>query len=164
MATKSNLMLELIHSASSSATPSDARTHRGIFRDVGAQDPQHVEVAKQIVKTIAIVDDDADICSMFSMLVKRLGYFVDFIAHDGTEIVSAVDEGRIHPDVILMDNRMPRMNGLQAAAIVVKKLPDVKIIILSADDSIRQSTLSAGLFFVQKPCRAALIKSLLESL
>jgi DNA-binding NarL/FixJ family response regulator len=35
------------------------------------------------------------------------------------------------PDVVLMDVAMPDMNGLEAAALVTKKFPGVRVIILS---------------------------------
>ena len=105
---------------------------------------------KQIVKRVAIVDDEEDLLLVFSMLVSHLGYDIECIAHDGNEIVQALIDGK-RPDVILMDYRMPRMNGLRAAELVLKRMPEMKIVIASADDSIRQATLSAGLLFIPKP-------------
>ena len=56
------------------------------------------------------------------------------IAYDG---VQAVDMARaLRPDVILMDVRMPEMNGVAATKRIQESFPDIKIIILTTfDDS-----------------------------
>jgi len=90
------------------------------------------EKEKQIGKRIAIVDDEEDLCSAISMILKHLGYDIECIAHGGGEIVQAVIRGK-HPGVIIMDYRTPGMDGLQAAEIVLKEMPNIKIIIASVD-------------------------------
>jgi len=129
------------------------------------------EIGKQSRKSIAIVDDEEELCSLFSMLVKRLGYHVACVAHDGDEIVQAVLEGSTHPDLILMDYRMPTMNGMQAAEKILRVRPEIKIVIVTADDSVKerdpgeQSIISAGLFFLQKPFpTSALAKTIEDAL
>jgi CheY-like chemotaxis protein len=117
----------------------------------------------RIGKRIAIVDDEEDLCSVISMLIRHLGYDIECIAHGGDEIVQAIVDGK-HPDVIIMDYRMPEMNGLQAAETILKEMPNVKIIVASADDSIKQAALSAGLFFLPKPFSTSSLQRLLEGL
>jgi len=46
---------------------------------------------------------------------------------------------------------MPTMNGMQDAEMILRLRPEIKIIITTADDSIRRGATSAGLFFIQKP-------------
>ena len=53
--------------------------------------------------------------------------------------------------MILMDYRLPKMNGLEAAKAILRKRPAIKIIISTADDSIREEAVSAGMTFLQKP-------------
>jgi CheY-like chemotaxis protein len=128
-------------------------------------------IGKQSRKSVAIVDDEEELCLLFSMLVKRLGYHVACVAHDGDEIVQAVLEGSTHPDLILMDYRMPTMNGMQAAEKILRVRPKIKIIIATADDSVKerdpgeQSIISAGLYFLQKPFSiSALVKTIEDAL
>lgn len=82
---------------------------------------------------ILIVDDDLDICQSFNSMVK---FFTDMkvvgMVHNGFEAVKAVMELEEKPDVILMDLRMPEMDGLEATEKIIQKLPDTKIIILTA--------------------------------
>ena len=48
------------------------------------------------------------------------------------------------PDVILMDARMPRMNGPEATRLIKAKWPQIKIIILSVFTDYQALALAAG--------------------
>lgn len=50
-------------------------------------------------------------------------------AEDGRDAVTQAEQ--LHPDVILMDHTMPRLNGLEATRMIRKRLPDAKILILT---------------------------------
>lgn len=65
-------------------------------------------------------------------------------ASDGLEAVRLADE--IHPDVIVMDVRLPRLNGIEATRTITARLPKIKVLILSAydDDSYVFPLLEAG--------------------
>ena len=65
-------------------------------------------------------------------------------AADGREAVHAADE--LKPDVVIMDIAMPNLNGIQAATQVVKRNPQIGIIMLSmhSDESYLMRTLAAG--------------------
>jgi DNA-binding NarL/FixJ family response regulator len=51
---------------------------------------------------------------------------------NGQEVIQSVREQR--PDVILMDIRMPKMDGVQCTKIIKENYPDIKIIILTTFD------------------------------
>jgi DNA-binding NarL/FixJ family response regulator len=53
-------------------------------------------------------------------------------AADGKVAVELSD--RLHPDVVLMDIRMPRMSGIEAAQNIMRRQPDTKIVILTTFD------------------------------
>lgn len=57
-------------------------------------------------------------------------------AADGYEAVSLADQ--LHPDVVLMDINMPRLNGIEATRQIVKRHPGVRVIIVSAYSERRQ--------------------------
>jgi len=65
-------------------------------------------------------------------------------ASDGLEAVSLA--AKIHPDVIVMDVRLPHMNGIEATRTITTHFPKVKVLILSAydDDSYVFPLLEAG--------------------
>jgi DNA-binding NarL/FixJ family response regulator len=63
---------------------------------------------------------------------------------DGAAAVSAAKEFR--PDVVLMDYRLPALDGIQATAQVVEEVPGVAVVALtaSADDAEREALVEAG--------------------
>jgi CheY-like chemotaxis protein len=63
-------------------------------------------------------------------------------ATDGSEAVQLAAEFR--PDVILMDARMPKMGGLEAAIQVKATSPGIKIIVLSMYPDLEAEALQAG--------------------
>ena len=166
MAAKSRLALRLVHGTNLShlrASPAGPdKTGQGIGHAGQSGDGGNANVAKQIARRIAIVEDDEDLCSLFSMLLVRLGYHVEFVAYNGAEIVRALSEVSIQPDLIIMDYRMPVMNGMQAAKEVMRVRPDIKIILATADDSVRRDASSAGILYVQKPFTNRLLAKTLE--
>ena len=77
---------------------------------------------------LLIVDDDALVRAGLRMILESADDLeVVGEAADGTEVVTAVQ--RHHPDVVLMDIRMPRMDGLSATT-AVRALPDPPTVIV----------------------------------
>jgi two-component system response regulator NreC len=65
-------------------------------------------------------------------------------AADGREAVRLAEE--LHPNIVVMDIAMPRLNGIDAAAQIIGRDPDIKVIILSmhSDEGYILRALSAG--------------------
>ena len=63
-------------------------------------------------------------------------------AANGREAVGLVEEYR--PDVVLMDARMPEMDGLQATRFIKARWPQVKVIMLSMYADYLDEALAAG--------------------
>ncbi len=82
---------------------------------------------------VLIADDQA---------LFRRGLFVVLGTEDGVEVVAEAENGaeaiekarELAPDVVLMDVRMPRVNGIEAAAQIRADLPSTKILMLTVSD------------------------------
>lgn len=84
---------------------------------------------------VLICDDQAILADgIRSVLSSCEDLEVVGIAQDGFEALSLVEKTR--PDVVLMDIRMPNMNGVIATQEIKRRYPDVKVLILTTfDDS-----------------------------
>lgn len=82
-------------------------------------------------KSILLVDDDLTLREMYSERLKAEGFVVE-MAMDGEEALSKATE--MHPNIILLDIMMPKINGLD----VLKKLREqedtkaIPVIVLTA--------------------------------
>lgn len=84
---------------------------------------------------VMLVDDHPLFIDGLRNLLSAHGIDVLGTANDGLE---AVDKAlALRPEVILMDIRMPKLNGLDAMRLIKSKLPNVKVVMLtmSADDN-----------------------------
>ncbi len=82
---------------------------------------------------VVIVDDQEIIReSLELMLNSKLNIDVVGTAKDGKEAISQVR--RLNPDVVLMDIRMPEMDGIESMKMIKQLCPHTKIIILTTFD------------------------------
>ena len=82
-----------------------------------------------------LIADDHELIrrGLRNLLASRPEWQVVGEACDGIEAVEMA--GRLVPDVVILDYFMPRLNGPGAAIQIVEKLPTVKIVVLTMDDS-----------------------------
>jgi len=94
---------------------------------------------------VLLVDDDPLICkSLAVMLGKEVDVTVIGTAKNGAEAVVFCENEQ--PDVVLMDIRMPQMDGVAATRLIKKAHPQVRIMMLTTfDDKPNiQQALAAG--------------------
>jgi two-component system chemotaxis response regulator CheY len=82
------------------------------------------------LKTVLIADDIPYVRKTMKKILENRGYRVVGEAENGEEAVRLYFETR--PDLVTMDLVMPRMNGIDATRIILKKDPEARIVILSA--------------------------------
>ena len=102
------------------------------------------------MKKILIAEDNESNYILMTYILKR-GYEYAR-AKNGQEAVDAVDNGGI--DLVLMDIKMPVMDGLEATKIIKERHPEIPVIALTANafDSDRQLAFEAGCDdFLSKP-------------
>ena len=77
---------------------------------------------------LLIVDDETDLASYLAEELQDRGWQTE-TAGDGVEAVLRVIEGR--PDIVLMDVRMPKLDGVQALRIIRRLKPALPVILLT---------------------------------
>ncbi|MCU4190187.1 response regulator transcription factor [Flavobacterium sp. HXWNR29] len=84
---------------------------------------------------IAIVDDNT---FLQKTIQDKLSFFTDIEvrmkAIHGQDIIEKLEKNH-NLDLILMDIEMPKMNGIEATAIIKSKFPQIKIIMLTVFDN-----------------------------
>jgi len=83
---------------------------------------------------VLLADDHRLLVEGLSNLLTAHGIEVVGTASDGVEAVAQARA--LHPDLILMDIRMPRCDGLAATRLIKAQMPEIKIVMLttSAED------------------------------
>lgn len=94
---------------------------------------------------ILVVDD---FCPWRGLILLHLKLFADMrvvgVASDGLEAVVKAEE--FQPDLVLLDIRLPSLNGIEAARQIRQRVPQAKILFVSssADVDVVRAALSAG--------------------
>jgi DNA-binding response OmpR family regulator len=95
-------------------------------------------------KKILIADDEQLDLEFFEVMFSKLGFIVEK-ANDGVEALEKVKH--FLPDIILLDNIMPRMSGWELTKILKKdpKFHDIPVVMLSALDDVKDKLEGYGL-------------------
>ena len=100
-----------------------------------------------MMKTRILVADDHGIVrkGLRFLLERQEDMEVVGEAADGREAVHLA--GQLHPGVVVMDIAMPQLNGIDAAAQILRSSPDTRVIILSmyADEEFLVRALTTGI-------------------
>ncbi len=86
-----------------------------------------------MLRKILVVDDEQKICSILCQILTEEGYQVQAV-RNGEAAIEIVDP--FVPDLILMDQNMPGMNGIETMAKIKAIHPETTVIILTAFGSI----------------------------
>lgn len=114
----------------------NAGGHDNGHRPTARRRPHHASAnnprgGRNALLNILIVDDSPTIRA-----VVREHLQTDNIVGTAPDGVQALEQAEaLRPQLIVMDLRMPRMNGLEATAIIRKRFPSMRVIIMTLDDT-----------------------------
>ena len=81
---------------------------------------------------IAIADDQSLFRDAIANLLRTNGAFeLVAVAENGRLLIEQIEKLDVPPDVALIDMNMPEMNGVELNAVLNKRFPTVKVIVLS---------------------------------
>ena len=83
---------------------------------------------------VLICDDQVIVCEgLQAILSTARDIEVVGIANDGAQAVDVIPE--MQPDIVLMDLKMPVMNGVQATRLIQERYPAVRVLVLTTYDA-----------------------------
>jgi DNA-binding NarL/FixJ family response regulator len=88
------------------------------------------------VRIVLVEDNEVFREALQLVLEDRADIDVVASVSDGSKAVAAVGEHR--PDVVLMDYRLPGLDGVQATTAVRAAYPDVQVVVLTASANARE--------------------------
>jgi DNA-binding NarL/FixJ family response regulator len=110
---------------------------------------------------VLLVDDNRGFRNELRLLLEDCGIEVVAEGENGQEAVELAT--RTNADVVLMDLRMPVMDGLQAARALRDRVPSLPVIILSAyEDPALKSEADAANAYLVKGCSGGLVLDTIE--
>ena len=102
-------------------------------------------------KKVLIVDDDIMVLETAKQILEQHGYDVD----TKTTAENVIEDAEsMHPDIVLMDYKLPGMNGIEATKMLKnnEELKDIPVVLFTVFNEIESQATKAGAdAFLQKP-------------
>jgi len=110
---------------------------------------------------VLIADDQREVGRSLEELVRSCKHQIVGVVGSGLEAIQAYT--RLHPDVVLMDYRMPRLNGATACRNILAKDPAARIILVTAWSSSDEAGESGAIAILAKPVDLEQLKVTLQA-
>ncbi len=157
------LLLSAGHELTRDTLPKNFEFAFGTDTSEKKQAPSFNSVRAARIKLV-LVDDDLLIRSTYETILKKQGFDVRAVMSDGKELLERIDSINPKPDVIVMDERMPGISGVETCGIIRAKYPDVVVVFVSADAGAKDRALRAGAkSFLTKPVTTAALVAAIVS-
>lgn len=86
----------------------------------------------EVIKIVLADDEELFRKGIYFLLQREKNIEVVFEASNGEELIEYLKKSDDYPDIILMDLKMPGINGVEATKIIHKEFAEVKIIALTS--------------------------------
>ncbi|CAN5415461.1 hypothetical protein BH11BAC1_BH11BAC1_08530 [soil metagenome] len=116
-----------------------------------------IEMSTPNSSIVLIIDDEPDICFLLSNLLKKKK-FETLIASTLAEGIKMLKQSS--PGLLFLDIHLPDGSGLDALPAIKRDFPDIKIIMMSAYDGVKERSIAmnAGVnVFIGKPLNFEMI-------
>lgn len=124
-------LVELSDADSDQGRPPAGQVHRPPGAPLsGPADQPHADRQPARMPRVLLVDDSPAMRRVLRALLEDAGIEVVGEAADGVEGIDLA--AALRPDVVLMDWRMPRLDGVQATARIRQQLPEVQVVMFSS--------------------------------
>jgi two-component system chemotaxis response regulator CheY len=110
---------------------------------------------------VLIADDQRDVGTTLAALVAKCDHEVVEVVGSGFDAIQAYH--RHHPDVVLMDYYMPRLNGATACRNILSSYPGANVILVSGVAGAEDLSHSGAVAVLLKPIDLAKLKTLLDA-
>lgn len=96
---------------------------------------------------VLVVDDHADVRFLVRVILEDAAPAVEFAGEASSAEAALAALEAVDPDVVVLDARMPRIDGFEAAGMLLARRPGLPILLCSAivDDEIRSRAEAAGI-------------------
>ena len=104
-----------------------------------------------MTNTVLVVDDEEVLAGAMGEYLRRFGYAVN-VRSTGEEGLKAIDQEP--PDIVVLDYRLPRMDGLEVLRRIKASRPEVEVILLTAHGTVENAVeaMRVGAFdYLSKP-------------
>jgi CheY-like chemotaxis protein len=116
------------------------------LRGAEATAPHSIWVAwallKQFTMRVLIAEDTESVRCALRLAMEYFGHEVVALTCDGEETLAAYQ--RLHPEVVLMDVRMPLLDGLRCTELLAQRDPNARVVIVTGGKTTEQDARRAG--------------------
>jgi len=118
------------------------------------------------MKNILIVEDDENLQQLLREELKDYGYAINTVSNGKEALDTLKDDDAVRPDLIILDLRMPKMDGFEMMGHMLKSRHDTPVIIHTAYSSYKNDVmaLAADAYIVKSHDMTKLKKAIFEIL
>ena len=111
--------------------------------------PPSISLQPDIGMRVLIADDQKDVGKSLAELVSLCNHQIVGVVGSGLEAIQAYSQH--HPDVVLMDYRMPKLNGTTALRNILSKDPAARVILITGWTLADEASASGAIAILLKP-------------